>query len=184
MAKGDQEEQQLSAQDDIDLGVKQYIDAAAAMGLTLSEEEVAEKRQELELLYHGEVAVRPEGDYATFEDAVKAAGDDIVIPEDFEKVDNKDELISVPFFITNFWFQNGEMGDFVVIRGITRGNRKIVVTDGGTGIFAQLKKLALSTGKTANVMVRGGLRKSEYRKEVEPDKFTSASTYYLVFGSS
>jgi hypothetical protein len=178
------EEGQLTAQQDIDLGVKQYIEAADAMGLTLSEDEVAEKRQELEALYGGEVAVRPEGDYATFEDAIRAAGEDIVIPEDFEKVDEKDELLSVPFFITNFWFQQGDMGDFVVIRGITQGNRKIVVTDGGTGIFAQLKKLALETRKTSNVMVRGGLRKSEYRKEVEPDRFTNATTYYLVFGSS
>jgi hypothetical protein len=169
----------LDAQADVDAALASFVKTAADLGLPLSEDEIADKRRELESVAYGQPMVRDSGDYATFEDALAAAGEEAMILDDFQKLDNKAELLNLPFIITRWWFTEGDMGTFVVLRCITRDNRKLVVTDGSTGICAQLKKITLDTGKTANMVVRNGLRVSEYTADTESGP-KRAQTFYLT----
>ena len=66
--------------------------------------------------------------------------------------------------------------------------KRYVINDGSTGIRAQLQEFTKRTGQQANMVVRNGLRKSEYRIDKETKKPVSrgyegptepAVTYYL-----
>lgn len=164
---------------DVDSALESFIKTAAGLGLPLSEDEIAQKRQELEAVAYGTPVQKDSGDYVSFDEALAAAGSEALILDDFEKLDNKDELLNVPFIVTRWWFTEGDMGTFAVLRCITRDNRKLVVTDGSTGICAQLKKITLDTGKTANMVVRNGLRVSEYTADTSEGP-KRARTYYLT----
>lgn len=103
------------------------------------------------------------------------------IGDGFELLDDKDDLIGVPFIILTFSLHEGEHkrdGEnlkFVSMRIMTKGNRKFVVNDGGTGLAEQLVNYARRTGKAGGLGVPHGLRVSTYNHPVHgPGK-----THYL-----
>lgn len=95
---------------------------------------------------------------------------------------NKGQLIGVTFFILSAQFSQGDNGEFVSCRIVTKDGRKLILNDGGTGIYEQLK--TLWTVKPAAygqpVLVRKGLRESRYN---HPEHGPSV-TYYLDTSAS
>ncbi len=91
---------------------------------------------------------------------------------------DKDRLLGVSFIILSMDFNEGDQGAFVSFLCVTENNGKFVVNDGSTGVYKQLEEYRMRGGKPGGLLVNGGLRKSEYEKEID-GKMTKAVTYYL-----
>lgn len=137
----------------------------------------------------------------TFDEAIAASGfnqEDILFlgsPYRILKGDEKAELENVPFFIRSWRFAIDKDTErpYVVVHTVTKENELIILTDGSTGIFAQLDKLSrqrIAAGHATpfeNALVANGLRYSEYgvTAEGKPAKAgekidSKARTYYLA----
>lgn len=139
----------------------------------------------------------------TFDDALSQSGfneeDVLVIASPYRvlKGDEKAELVGVPFYMRSWRFAiDGETErPYVVVHAVTKANDLVILTDGSTGIFAQLSKLSAERIKTGhatpfeNGLVANGLRYSEYMVDADgkPIKAGSgakpdgkARTYYLA----
>ena len=92
--------------------------------------------------------------------------------------DDKSRLCGVSFVILSMDFNHGDAGDFVSFLCVTEENGKYIVNDGSTGIHKQLEEYRLRGGNPRGLLVPGGLRKSEYTKEID-GKPTQATTFYL-----
>lgn len=127
-------------------------------------------------------------DYASiesFQDALALVGDKlggVVIDsadlgDGFAVVEEKDTLLGVPFIVLAVNIGNGDHGEFVSCRIVTEDGRKLVVNDGSTGIYAQIKMLWEKRPETKGkpIICRNGLRKSEY----DHPEHGHAKTYYL-----
>lgn len=88
----------------------------------------------------------------------------------------KDRLLGQDFVILSFDFNPGTgMGPFVSMLVVDVDNRKFIINDGSTGVYAQLDKFHQARPEIGGgIMVKGGLRKSEYDNE-----FGHGITYYL-----
>lgn len=91
------------------------------------------------------------------------ASDDL--GDGFEILEEKSQLVGVPFLILEARENPGEYGvSFTSLRVMTRDGRKLVVNDGGTGIHEQHLMFKEKTGRSlAGVYVPHGLRASDYR---------------------
>ena len=92
--------------------------------------------------------------------------------------DEKNTLIGVPFVILSWTFSEGDNGEFVSLRIVTRTDRKLIINDGSTGIHDQVRKMH-ADGVLPVVFVPRGLRVSEYDYEDDHGKKKRASTFYL-----
>lgn len=104
-----------------------------------------------------------------------------VLGDGFALLDSKDKhkLVGEMFVIVNWSFHIGENGEYVIARIVTANNRKLVLTDGSTGICKQLSTYSANTGKYAAMVVKQGLRRSDYTFTNEQGEEKSATTYYL-----
>ena len=171
--------------------VSAFVESMAALNLTLSEDEIEAKRKELTAALSGEdmALVQAEAGDVQSWDQVQAlmSQPDLLILDDYQKLDDKSLLINVPFFINRWWFTEGEMGGFAVLQCIAQrairtpagDTQKVVITDGSTGIFNQLRELTMKTGRNTKMLVRNGLRVSQYTAETEEGS-KLAETYYLT----
>ncbi len=91
---------------------------------------------------------------------------------------DKDRLLGVSFIILSMDFNEGDQGAFVSFLCVTENGGKFIVNDGSTGVYKQLDEYRLRGGKPGGLLVNGGLRKSEYDKEID-GRMTKAVTYYL-----
>jgi len=93
----------------------------------------------------------------------------------FEVLEDKDQLIGMPFIILNVRHNPmGDYGPFVSLQIVTKDGRKLVVNDGSTGIYDQTEIFYNKTGKSlAGYYCKHGLRASEFRF-CEDCKSTSA----------
>jgi len=179
---------------DINDAVNAYVEWAAGLNITLSEDEIEAKRAELTREMGGETstALASAGtrEIESFEEVAELLADpsaDVLVVDDYQKLDDKSQLINVPFFINRWWFTEGDMGEFAVLRCITSRpvrtgageTTKVVISDGSTGIHDQLKKVTLKTQKTAALMVRHGLRVSQYTADTDSGP-KMAETFYLT----
>ena len=108
---------------------------------------------------------------ATFDDALALLAQtvgtdgistaDATLGDGFAIVEDKDRLIDVPFVLLNWQESMGDFGAFTIARGVTRDGFKFVLTDGSTGIHEQLTAYTEKTGKTAGLLCRHGLRRSD-----------------------
>ena len=135
---------------------------------------------------------------SSFEDAMALLGDAGIsvhsteeFGDGFSVLETKDkvQLVNVPFVILGMRFSTGDNGDFVIIHLVTKDGRKLILTDGSTGIYSQAVKYN-SKGISAGLYVPKGLIKSDLRydeksgKVVRPsepgyDEAKAATTYYL-----
>lgn len=78
--------------------------------------------------------------------------------------DDKDRLCGVPMLLLDWRFNVGDHGDkdYVSIHAVDAENRKWVINDGGTGICRDLREYTGKTGRKGGLMVKRGLRFSEY----------------------
>lgn len=110
----------------------------------------------------------------------------------FDVLDDKRQLVKVPFLILSWRFSEGDHGKFVSMMIVTREaggvSRKLIVNDGSTGIRKQmeeisedrLQKFKGDVNKAhAGLLVPKGLRISEYDYVNDKGVKTPASTFYL-----
>jgi hypothetical protein len=135
---------------------------------------------------------------ASFDDAVAAAhttmggivAADQELGDGFALLDNKRKgsLVGIPLVLLEWWFRPGERGntEYVAIRTVARheggSTGKYIVTDGGAGIYRQLKDYTAKSGRTGGLMVRGGLRRSDYVIRDESGNEKESTTFYLDTG--
>lgn len=97
---------------------------------------------------------------------------------------NKGQLVDVPFIIVDWRFNNGDQGEFVTLMLVTKDGRKLILNDGSTGVYEQMKGLTKKlNGGRAAVMCEKGLNRSDYTVTIKDkdgnDKESDATTYYL-----
>lgn len=177
-------------------GLEAWETWMAGLNLTPTEEErEAQKRQLYRELGGSELEIPDAGarEVTSWDEVAELLGDpatagDVLILDDYVKLDDKNQLVNVPFFINRWWFAEGDMGPFAVVRavasrkvhtGVTGETDKVIVTDGSTGIYSQLRELTKRTGKTGPMMIRHGLRVSQYTAETESGP-KQAETFYLT----
>ena len=132
------------------------------------------------------ISVEQRRDIQTFADA-KALATEVfgtvtlaadVLGDGFVLLKDKNKLVNVPFVILSFSFHTDEKTEqeYVVVRLVTINDQKIIITDGGTGIYAQLSDLR-GRGIEGGIGVNG-LRVSEYEVFVD-GKTSMAASHYL-----
>lgn len=89
--------------------------------------------------------------------------------------DDKLRLCGVPLLLMQWVFHPGDFGeDFVAINAVQRhddgGISKWIITDGGTGLCAELKAYTKKTGRSGGLGVPKGLRVSNYYIDPETKK--------------
>lgn len=119
----------------------------------------------------------------TYGDVLDAADE---IGSGFVLLKDKNKLVDVPFIILSFSFPEGDFTDenglkshFSVMRVVTERGDRYVVVDGSTGIYDQLDQFYGRSGRNGGMMVKGGLRRSDYEYTDAQGKTSPASTYYL-----
>lgn len=134
------------------------------------------------------------GDFDSAVAALVAAGVEIDKSTDygtgFSILPTKDKisLVGVDFLIVEWRFNDSDKFEgaaFVSALVVTKDGRKLILNDGSTGIYQQLRLITAARIKRehnqpqAGVLVRGGLSRSEYDYVDEKGKKSAASTYYL-----
>lgn len=105
----------------------------------------------------------------------------------FNVLKNKDNLVGVPFVVLEWRFNHSKEFDqeYVAAVVMDEKNNKHILVDGSTGVCAQLRTVTdakIADGlpyPQAGLIVRNGLTRSDYTKEVD-GKEIAASTYYLA----
>lgn len=114
--------------------------------------------------------------------------------------DDKYRLMKVPLFLLDWRFNSGDFAeDYVSIHAIQEMEdgslTKWIINDGGTGICKDLREYTNKTGRKGGVMLRRGLRVSEYDTILDgPDagkpaprdyvgKTGKGKTFYLDFSA-
>ena len=176
---------------DIEQAVDSYVEWASGLNITLTEDEIEAKRNELRREMGGSDSALVSAGTREIESFDEVAGllsdPNVLVIDDYQKLDDKSLLINVPFFINRWWFTEGEMGEFAVLRCVLSKpvhtgageTDKVVISDGSTGIFKQLREVTKKTQKTAALMVRHGLRVSQYTADTESGP-KMAETFYLT----
>lgn len=102
----------------------------------------------------------------------------------FSVVD-KASLIGQAFVILEWRFHKGDFGVFVSAAAVTEDGRKVVINDGSTGICQQLldvtdqRETRGAPNPQANLIVRNGIRASDYTYTDDKGNEIPATTYYL-----
>jgi hypothetical protein len=92
---------------------------------------------------------------------------------------DKSSLVNVPFGILDYKFsKKGNFGEFAIVRIVTRDGRKLILTDGSTGIYAQCQDFQ-KRGRSGGIMCPKGITVSEYDYIDETGKVTPAKTFYF-----
>lgn len=99
------------------------------------------------------------GAYGDVRDVTEDLGNGFRLVQDT----NKGNLKDVPFIILHSAFNEGDFGEFVSVVLVTAAGDKLILNDGSTGIYEQLKQLATDTNRYGGWSVPGGLRVSEYK---------------------
>lgn len=86
--------------------------------------------------------------------------------------EDKFRLCGVPLMLLEWTFRDGDYGDmYVSIHAVAQeasgAISKWIINDGSTGINKQLQEYQGETGMPGGLMVRGGLRASEYDTDLE-----------------
>jgi hypothetical protein len=88
--------------------------------------------------------------------------------------DDKRKMVGVPLMLLDWSFREGDFADYVSIHAIAAGpdNRAVkwILNDGSTGICRDLRDYTTKTGRTGGLMVRAGLRASDY--VIDPESGT------------
>jgi hypothetical protein len=119
--------------------------------------------------------------------AIQTVGDietaDNALGNGFALLDNKTALIGAPSMFLSWTFNAGDFGEFVSVHVVARnesgGARKVIVNDGSTGIFQQLREYTDRTGRQGGLFVRKGLRQSVYEYVDDKGNKRPATTFYL-----
>lgn len=131
-------------------------------------------------------------DIRTFADAVQISGSlhgtveqaSDALGNGFEVLDGngKAGLVGVNLLLIEWKFSEGDNGEFVsamaIIPQADGGIRKVVINDGSSGIYRQLRDYSDKTNRYGGLMVRKGLRRSDYEVLVM-GAMKKSTTFYL-----
>lgn len=116
-------------------------------------------------------------------DALALLGGDVITTfsesGEWDVVEDKGHLVGVPFVGLRWRFNKGDAGEFVSIEIVTEDARRLIINDGSTGIYQQLKRLTDETGRTTGIACKKGLRRSDYLYQDEKGVERPATTFYL-----
>lgn len=125
----------------------------------------------------------------SFEDALKLVTEklgqenvlvaDQEIGDGFKLLENKDTLQGVEMLIVSWDFHQGDHGEFVSAKVVTKTGDKFIVNDGSSGIRDQLMSLSAKKNQQGGLFCRKGLRRSDYKYTDESGVEKPATTYYL-----
>lgn len=129
----------------------------------------------------------------SFDDALAVVNDvfggsiveaDKALGTGFAVLDDKNRLIGVPFVAVKIDQHTSEIsaeGKFVSLHVVTQDGRKYIVNDGSTGIYAQIQELWTRKPELQGLplMVRRGLRRSDYTYMDDKGAAKPATTFYL-----
>lgn len=103
-----------------------------------------------------------------------------VLGDGAEFITDKNVLVGSPFLVLDWHFIVDEKTEREYVNVLIMGanGKKARFNDGGTGVYAQLSQVSQSHG-VVGIEVKGGLRRSDYLKEMPNGKKESATTYYL-----
>lgn len=112
-------------------------------------------------------------------DAAEEIGDGFMLVDN----DDKSKFERVEMMVLSWSFaegdhtrEDGTKSEFVAMRFVTREHNgsigKYVVTDGGTGIYKQLREYTNRTGSTGGLYVKRGFRVSRYANEYRDNNET------------
>lgn len=134
---------------------------------------------------------------ATWEDAISLLAEtegievayaDEVIGDGFTIAsrEDKDKLCGSPLIFLEWRFNDGTFGKFVSARVIQKTGenpediKKWILNDGSVGVLRDLAAYSVKTHKTTGLIVRNGLKRSDYTyTDEKTGKEIPASTYYL-----
>ncbi len=107
-----------------------------------------------------------------------------VLGDGFRRIDNKAALVGVPLVLMEWNFYEGDFGKFVAVRALGKADdgslMKVIFVDGSSGICEDLARYTMKTQRNGGLVVRGGLRVSEYTYYDEKlDRNIPAQTFYL-----
>lgn len=120
--------------------------------------------------------------YGEVQDATKVIGSGFSLTD----TNGKYRLIGEPFVVVRMMFpqstehkdsDTGEWLHYAVLHIMTRDGRKLIITDGGVGIYRQCEEWSVRENRKGGLYVPGGLRVSEYDL---PDGSGQGMTYYLA----
>jgi hypothetical protein len=108
-----------------------------------------------------------------------------LIGDGFELVatNDKGRLIGIPFVVLDWSFSPStdfEGREFVTVRIVTESGAKLILNDGSTGVYAQLRSITDTHEFNPAFRVRKGLRVSEYEYENPNGTKARARTFYLA----
>lgn len=90
----------------------------------------------------------------------------------------KGRLVGVPLLVLSYNMNDGDNGEFVSMQVVTNTER-LIVNDGSTGIYQQLKDLS-EDGETRAIYCKHGLRRSDYTyTDPKTKEEKEATTFYL-----
>jgi hypothetical protein len=101
------------------------------------------------------------------------------IGDGFKLLENKDLLIGVEMLLITWDFHQGDHGEFVSAKVMTKDGQKYIVNDGSTGIRDQLMGYSAKKNSQGGLYCKKGLRRSNYEYEDENGQKKPATTYYL-----
>lgn len=176
---------------DIEQAINEWVNwTSENLNLTPTEDEIAAKRKELERgagIVPASQGTEEIESWSQFQEVMATNPDAVQAIDDFVKLDDKRQLLGLPFLISRFWFSLGDVSDYATMRCLLSRpiltpegeTDRVVITDGSKGIYEQLRELSLSSGRMTNLVVRHGLRVSEYT--IDTDEGTKAAkTFYLT----
>lgn len=171
--------------DDMDAAVENI--AAALGGQDVTDTDTPAEGQKAPRLLDDDTT-RGITDIQTALAALKAAGVVAEKASTYDVLDNKDELVGKDMVLLQWRFNDGDMGPFVSIEAVTADNRKVVINDRSTGIYAQLKSRTeklIAAGVTpaaahAGIHANTGLRRSDFMYTDAEGKERPAKTYYVA----
>lgn len=95
-------------------------------------------------------------------DVVNAAE---VLGNGFTNADDKGRYVGVPLLVISWEFQDSDVkanAQYAVLFCMTKQGEKIVITDGSTGIYQQLREYTARTGINGGLIMPNGLSESNY----------------------
>ena len=109
-----------------------------------------------------------------------------VLGEGYQLIENKDEIVNVAQIWLDwristsdkFRTKDGEPGTFVVVKLVTEDDRKLMFTDGSTGICKSLVDYTKRGGRPP--LVVAGLKKSTYQTEDANGNPIEGTTYWPI----
>lgn len=104
-----------------------------------------------------------------------------VVGDGADFIKDKNLLVGVPFLVLEWKFVVDEKTnrEYVNVHIMGGDGRRARFNDGSTGVYAQLKKVSDEMG-VMGIQVKGGLRRSDYVKDMKDGSRTDATTYYLA----